>query len=246
MPDTDKGDGQTADAGQAEKTVPLAALEAEREKRQAFERQLAEMRGELNALKTIRQDKPPDKPKEYSKSELLAAVKAGSLSQADADAIYERQYADKIKREATAEIEAKFTQRMTDAEALNAIGQYRETVPELAAKGSDAWNKVKAIYDRMVGRGAPETYATELSALEAAYGEAGKLKQAKQGQRETIEEGSGGSGGDTGTGINKDGTPKGLSARERAHYSKLIDRGIYKGWADVESERKWQRKGRAA
>ena len=91
--------------------------------------------------------------------------------------------------------------------------------------------------------GFPDNKVTEVAALRAAFGDPAAIRAARDtgrnGPGETHQE-VGNSGERPGnSGLEADGKPKGLTAREDAHYANLIGRGVYKDWKAVTEERKF-------
>jgi len=119
------------------------------------------------------------------------------------------------------------------------LAQYKRLAPEILEEGSDTRTRIQEEYEYMTSLGEKPTLATELKAIRAVLGPIDRLEKAKSGKnkadshRETG--GEGGDGEDDGVKTPGGGKlVKTLTSREKEHYSKLIGKGQYKDWAEVE------------
>jgi hypothetical protein len=241
------GESSEDDSGETKDVVPksqfLAALSNAEQKR---ERELAALRAEFEAKLEKATAKPADQPKRYSRPELLAAVSAGTIPQDQADAEWERQ----IREDARAEARQIATETVSRAQRMESvstqISQYTEAVPELLDRGSDTYQKVAGEFRFLVAQGDdPKSLSTELKAIRAALGPVEKVRAARSGRasHEDHRETGGGGGGAGPRG--GQGNLK-LTERERAHYQRGIDNGLYKDWKAVETELKFKSGAKAA
>lgn len=209
------------------KSQMIAAINSATEK---MERALAAQRSEFEAKLADARPKAAEAPKVYTKAELTAAVEAGQINQAQADAQIEFQNdlrAAQIARDTVLQETQKST---VDSQ----LAEYKALVPGLLERG-EVYQKVKAEFDFLRSLGDPNTVATELKAIRAVHGPLDKLRAAKSGrtshesQRETG--GEGGAGPRGGKGELK------LTERQREHYAPRVGRGkLYPDWKAVEAE----------
>jgi len=182
----------------------------------------------------------PSEPPVYSRAQLEQAVEQAKITQAEADALWDAQQArqtEKLVKE-TVHNTIQQTQQLSAVETR--INEYAAIKPDVLKEGTPERERVKAQYDYLVSIGQPKTRSTELAALGMVFGSIEALKAAHSASRdeETHMEIGGGSPGSNGGG-SADGPKTKLSARERAHYQALIDRGIYTGWEQVDDEMKF-------
>lgn len=237
QPGADKqGKGAGGD-GQQTQFVPMERLQEEIDKRQNLETQLAELRGTVEGLKTAsaapKTEKKPDQP-QFSRAQLREAVDSGRITQSEADAIWddqqERRHSESLK---TVKNEVK--QEITEtAKVGGQIDRYKSLVPDLSNRTSESFKKVEAEFRYMTGElGMPNNEKTELAALRAVFGSVDVLQAkatAKDARPDTHREstGRGAAHGDD----EKDGAPRDMPGKLKAHYQRMIDRRIYKGWDD--------------
>lgn len=240
----DQGDGIEAGtdpgaASQGNKTVPLAALEAEREKRQALETKLANLEGRVEGLAARpAETKAPERPVEYSKADLARAVAAGTITQAESEHIWDTQRDNKVRADARAQAAADTMAVVAAQTIAGEIDKYKAALPDLKDRSSDAFKAVVAKFNRLVQLGSPSTTATELAALESVYGDPSKLRR-PQADLETHQDTGGGS--DEPETTRRAGPLKDFTPREKAHYGRLIDQGVVKDWDAARSELKFGR-----
>ena len=172
--------------------------------------------------------------------QLEGEIEAGRLSRGQAMAYWEKQL--------RSELETEFTAKTESVSKLTSLGsemaEYKSLVPNLTVHGTEERNKVEREYGYLVQRlGTPQTKEAQLSmeaaAARAAFGDLDTLKtkkslSAKPQPREAYLETS--SAQRKPTASTKD--PKaGLTAREVAHYERMMKNGRYPGgWADVQKE----------
>lgn len=167
-----------------------------------------------------------DKPKVYTRAELNALVADSKITDAEGQAIFDRQ-----QSEATQEVAAKtaadtVTELHQTNKIQNSIAKYTNFDPELLANGSDSRMRIEKEIQKLMGiyNQSKVTLSTELAALNAVYGDEDKLNaKLEEHERETHQDSATGGGSDLT--LNKDGWPKGLSTREKKYYQKHIDAG---------------------
>lgn len=180
---------------------------------------------------------PPAEPPTYTRAQLEAAVEGGKITKAEADAIWDTQSQRQTQRLVADTVKTVLTETQQQTTVDSRIAEYQALKPEVMKADSPERARVKQQYDYLVSIGQPATKSTELAALTMCYGSLDALKAAHAATRddETLMDVGGGTppvaGGD-----GNDGPKTKLSARERAHYQKLIDKGMYRSWADVDKE----------
>ena len=164
--------------------------------------------------------------KVWSGAELNDAVLTGQMTQATADAIADRQ------RDAhTVAVAQNAVQAHNAIQSVaDEITKFKALVPNIIVEGSPEHKRLAEEYRRQVGRGLPETIATELVALEIVFGKASALEAAKNPKRGAEHhQDVGGGSGDT----PKDKGPLAkLPAHRREHYQRMIAKNVYSGEND--------------
>lgn len=180
---------------------------------------------------------PPAEPPTYSRAQLEAAVEGGKITKAEADAIWDTQSQRQTQRLVADTVKTVLTETQQQTTVDSRIAEYQALKPEVMKADSPERARVKQQYDYLVSIGQPATKSTELAALTMCYGSLDALKAAHAATRddETLMDVGGGTP-PAGGGDGNDGPKTKLSARERAHYQKLIDKGMYRSWADVDKE----------
>ena len=210
----------------------LQGMLAEREKRHNLEREISELKGQMEGLRA-----KADAPKQYTRQELASLVDDGKLEQGQADQIMENQLRAKVTKEAKDAAVAAVTSNARIDRVNTEIARYKEAVPDVLNDGSAARQRVEQEFQYLVALGDDPNAATELKALRAVYGPVDNLQKGEPA-RETHQE-TGGEDPDAGDdGMRTDGMPKGLTAAQRAYYKPLIGR-LYKDWDEVQAELKY-------
>lgn len=193
----------------------------------------ARAEGEASALKTVVAAKPaesaPPADKTFTRAQLRASVAAGDITEDQMDDILEAQ----LEKKLTAKLEGKTVSTVAAADQARSIQAkidgYVDVHPDLVVDGSDLRKRVQVEFNELVAIGDdPKNVATQLKAIRAAVG---PLKQ--QGRRPKPEsfDDTGGAGGNDDR-DDSGGVWKGIPARNKAYYQKLISKGIYKGESD--------------
>lgn len=205
----------------AERMAENAARRAAQEANARWEAKFSELREQVAQPKQA-------ETREYSRDQLQAAVDNGTISQEQMDDVLERQREARTERRITQRVEA----QARESRLLGEIDRYKSLRPEVADKTSDLGSRVsaevRALEDRLgVAQDRAGALALEAAALRAVLGPAEQL-QAPRVQGHSHEEvDTGGGGDDEPSGEARDGYPKGLSEREKAHYQKMVSSGVY-------------------
>ena len=208
-----------------------AKLQEEREAK-------ARLEGELSVLKTAPKAETPKAEPRLTWAQLQTAIDNGQLTQTQALEYRE----ETLKKELDAKWEAKLRQERETHSRVTTVSselaQYRTVLPASVTPGTPERQKVEAAFVDLVQLGYdPQDPRTELLAARQAFGSIAVLKDKKaaaaspQG-RETMQD------------MPANGKPKAdakdplktISAAQRTHYQRMIDRGMYKGWAEVREE----------
>jgi hypothetical protein len=195
--------------------VPRHRLDQELTKRRDLEEELME-------LKTAATSTPTP-----TRAELIKKVEDGELSQADADAIWERELTSKI----VGQLSGALTQREIVQKHTAEIEKYRELVPEMADDSSPIHAGIVEEYSYLTTTlGMPENTATMIAAVRTKLGSLEKLRVKGTRRTETHQESGGGGdegGGKVDTRISK------LPKEKRDYYANMIRIGSYKDWDAV-------------
>ena len=154
--------------------------------------------------------------------QLKQEVEAGRMTQDMADDAWvaqeKKSWLAEARQESSQQREEDQRTRLID----EGIAAYTRACPEVQQQGSDERKKVTIEYNELVRMGQPPTVSTELLALRAVFGPADKLTELRSKRAAHSETSAGG-------GV--DGKPalrnlSGIAAHQKAHYDKLVDRGI--------------------
>ena len=220
---------------------------AEREKRQARDVKIAEMNGRLQGLSETGQPRKAEDEPKISRAQLRAKVEANEMTEAEAEQVWENQFERRLGQR----IDSTVKTAIGEARTVNNVGvqidAYSEVMPEVMTEGSSARQRVQEEYNFLTSTGAPDGLATQLQALRAAFGPIAALKKIKGERPDTshqdVGSGTGQEGGEGG-GMRGDGTPKGLTARQRTYYTPRVGPGkYYPDWGAVTAELKFQDEG---
>mgnify|MGYP000379803830 FL=1 len=220
---------------------------SEREKRQTRDIQLAEANGKLQGLSEAGQPRKTEDEPKITRAQLRVKVEANEMTEAEAEQIWEGQFERRLGQR----IDTTVKTAMGEAQAVNTVSAqidaYSEVMPEVMTEGSGERQRVQEEYNFLTSTGAPDGLPTQLQALRAAFGPINALKKIKGERPDTSHQdvGSGtGSGDEGGTGMRTDGTPKGLTARQRDYYTPRVGPGkYYPDWNAVVGELKFQDEG---
>lgn len=193
-------------------------------------------------------------PKEYSRAELKGFIEAGQISQNQADELWDAQQEAKFERKLKAEVEAlkaeaQHNTSLTDLKGI--IRSYVEVKPEMVEEGSEDRDNLRKEFNRLARvtgvpkAGSRQDYELQVIALENVYGSVENARKRKQSQSQALDENlmvdQPNQGGEAAT-IPESKALKALNGRQKQHYQRLINRGIYKDWKAVESELTWKDK----
>lgn len=204
------------------------------ELRQEFSHTMQARINENNA----RHEKQDAPQREFSRVELNQLIKDEKVTEEQANGIWDNQLERKIDQKVQDGVAAIETNRSIDA----TIDKYKAFDPDLIVPDSKSRLRIEAEVRYQMGLyGQTEaTLNTELAALRTIYGDADKLTATQEKDRESHQDTTGGS--DKDAVVNKDGWPKGLSARERIYYEGQVHSGRMTV-EDVVEEQKYANQG---
>lgn len=190
----------------------------------------------------------PQQEREYTWAELEEAIATNKITRADAlvyrEKLIEKRAAEKARQEA----EHFITQQTQIQRVVSDIDSYRKVIPDVDNTDSDDFKAVAVEYQDLVATyGKPKDQATELKyqrdALKRAFGPVDRLRKPVATPKPKVD-----SVQDTTTDARPTNTSKSkdvlttLTPSQKAHYEKMITRGVYEGWDDVREELNWTRK----
>jgi len=235
--------------GAADHTVPLAALEAERGKRQQLENDvndlkqtLANLGGQITGMqRTTQSQQTHTQPKKvYSTTELDDMVDAGTITRARADEVREAQMVERVAEQVGSRVTTQIKQDQLVSTVTGEFDSFIKAIPKIAVAGTPERQRVADEYARLVGLGQPESKATEVIAMEMAFGKLSRVQSAsgKQADRQTHQEtgGGGSSRSDSDDADPKGSPPSELSAGRKAYYADQIAKGVLSDWNAVRDE----------
>ena len=247
---SDKGDGgwkPPSDGSWLPKVAVDELVNRHKDRATAEAGENARLRAENEALKAAKV--AADAPRPVSRAELNQLVADGKITQDAADTHWENQVVKTAETKATAAAEQVVAGRERETVVKNQIDEYRALVPAAWEAGSKERTKAEREFNALIKMGFPDNKATEVAALRAAFGDPEVIRASRStgrnGPSETFDEVGGGERGESQT-QSADGKPKGLTAREDAHYTNLINRGVYTDWKAVTEERKFANKAKQA
>lgn len=193
---------------------------------------------------TDQTQQPPQEQREYTVAELDQAVAAGQITQQQRDHMFASQVRSASIKEATNAarqvVETETRTNQLDSE----LKQYADFAPDVLKDGSPTRQRVASEYKYLVSKGAPENLTTELAAVRAALGPIERMRQFAEARRRDPEAFREMTGGNLTPQQKREADAfSRLSAAQQKHYSKLIDRGVYRDRAAVLTELNWQRGG---
>lgn len=182
-------------------------------------------------------------PREYSVSELDAAVANNQITMQQRDQIFaqqiERKAAQAARAEATQIIETTTRENSLDSE----LQQYASVSRELTQEGSPLRQRVASEFEYLVQRGAPRDLSTELAAVRAVMGPIERARSYAQGRTRGADMSQDSYGG-------RPLSPRErrmedqfsrLSPQQKQFYEKHIQSGLYADKAAVLAELNYRR-----
>lgn len=241
--DEGEGDGQQRDRKYIPKErfdqVYARGKDAEVKLQQAREEK-ARLEGELEAMKRV--PATPPSPPRYTEAQLQQMIDDGKATVGQVLA-YQK---ETLTKELTQQVDARVSERLAASTKTSSLQQeitkYKQTVPEVTQEGTPERQAVEREYSYLVNLGYDANDPrTELMAVRAALGSVETIQERRKAKtipstgRETMQD------------TQASGNPKAgekdvlktMTAPQRQHYQKMLDRGVYKGWDEVRDELKF-------
>ena len=199
--------------------------------------------------KATTEEKQAEKPKTYTRRELDALRDQGTISAEQADAIYEKQIQDTAAARAEQIVRDEMNMSQLSARVTGELDRYRAAIPEILKNGSPERTRLQKAWDGLRANGSPSNRATEVAALQIAFGPIEAVEAARRpADHETHEDVSAGARAVDQHNSGVPAAPRGLPSNLAKHYQRLIDTTrIYPGgWNDpgLQAEIKPYVKGR--
>lgn len=224
------------------KTQFIAAINSANEK---HKREMQALRDEMDAkLATVTAKPAPADAKRYTREELNAMVESRQITQGQADAQMDFQTREDAKSDAKRVATETVTAAQQKERVETEIARYKAVAPEILDDAHDTRQRIMEEFQVLIGLGDDQkALSTQLKAIRAVLGPVEKLERARNGKpaHESHREYGGGES------QSKKKDPAGaltyddLSPREKAHYDKGIQAGLYKDKAAVNAELKFAR-----
>jgi len=231
------GKGKLKDDDVVPKKQFIAAINSANAKYDALEAKFNELQAKVTATPAT-----VERPKRYTRGELNALVEARTITQDQADAQMDFQMREdskaEAKRVATETVTAATQKDRIDTE----IARYKAVAPEILDEAHETRQRIREEFAALISLGDdPHKLSTQLKAIRAVLGPVEKLERARNGRSEVLSHReTGGSERSDQGGRKKKGdgalTYDDLSERERSHYDKGIQSGLYKDKAAVNAE----------
>lgn len=179
------------------------------------------MQARINENNARHEKKEPAPQREFSRAELNQLIRDEKITEEQGQGIYDNQLERKIDQKVQDGVATSENNRSIDA----TIDKYKAFDPDLVVPGSKSRLRIEGeVQIQMSMYGQKEaTLNTELAALRTIYGDADNLTSTQEKDRESHQDTT--SGSDKETVVNKDGWPKGLSAKERTYYDGQVGSG---------------------
>lgn len=224
-----------------EKNTYKSQLEVEREARIRAE-------AERDAARQNSQNlaQPQTRKVRYSLEQLQDAVDAAQISQKEMWRIWEQQNDERITEAATVKAREVFNESATVNRIQARRNAYGRLVPGWNTPGTEANRKAESAFLELLADGLPRTAATEVLALERAFGAIDTLERSNrsdditQQERPVSNEGGSSGGVRPSNGVKGD-VLKYLSVAERASYDMLV-RQNRMTWDEVREQVEWSLK----
>lgn len=223
-----EADGVTPKA--AEKPVITPELLDAEKRAAAAEGKADGLKEALKAIPKVEKPKASEPAKEYTRAELRAQVNDGKITEDQMDDILERQLEAKLSKKVAETVETRVSASQTADIVGGKIAAYVEVYPAINETNSALRAKIETEFQDLVKNGAdPDKLSTELAAIKIVCGPLKTGAGRKPGPESHQDIGGVGEGDGK---PETDGPFKGISARHKAHYEKMIARGVYSGPKD--------------
>lgn len=182
----------------------------------------------------------------YTLEQLQDAVDAAQISQKEMWRIWEQQNDERITEAATIKAREVFNEAATVNRIQGKRNAYGRLVPGWNTPGTEANRKAESAFLDLLADGLPRTAATEVLALERAFGSIDTLARSTRSEDITQQERPVSNEGGSSNGVKPSNGVKGdvlkyLSAAERASYDLLVNQKRMT-WEEVREQVEWSLK----
>lgn len=181
-------------------------------------------------------------PPRYSAAQLQAMIDDGKATVGQVLAYQEETLRLEMDRKLEEKVKATLATTTKTSTLQQEMDRYKATVPEVTQEGTPERQQVVKEFNYLVGLGYDaHDPRTELMAVRAALGSVETIQERRKSKsiptgRETMQDIQASGGG------KPSGEPdvlKKMTAAQRQHYQRMIDRNVYKGWDEVRDELKF-------
>lgn len=210
------------------------AKKAEDETRHLREEMQREREERIRLEERIRAKEEQSQQKEMSWDELEKGIEEGRWSRSQAQEYKEKMTEQRLAKRLSQERE----KQGQDSRYLAELDQYKAIVPDVMTYGSENRQKYERELQYMVrSLGMPDNYATQVAAARAAFGDVSTAKTRFEAEKKVIKKEP----------FEETHMPPAdrkqskdfastLTPEQRKHYEKMLDKGMYKDWKEVEAE----------
>lgn len=182
----------------------------------------------------------------YSLVDLQNAVDAGQIDQRKMWEIWEQQNDERIAEAATAKAREVFSESTVVNRIQSKRNAYNRLVPGWNTPGTEANRKAEVAFFDLLADGLPRTAATEVLALERAFGSLDTLERTNRSEDITQQERPVSNEGGSSGGVKPSNGVKGdvlkyLSPAEKSSYDLLVRQGRMT-WEQVREQVEWSMK----
>lgn len=244
----DQGTGQAEGEQRERKYIPkerfdqVYARAKDAETKIQLEREhRARLEGELDAMKRVPTPPAAPTPPRYSASQLQAMIDEGKATVGQVLAYQEETLRLEMDRKLDEKVKATLATTAKTSTLQQEMDRYKATIPEVTQEGTPERQQVVKEFNYFVNLGYDaHDPRTELMAVRAALGSVETIQERRKSKsiptgRETMQDIQASGGG-------KPSEPdvlKKMTAAQRQHYQRMIDRNVYTGWDEVREELKF-------
>lgn len=243
-----EGDGQAESQQRERKYIPkerfdqVYARAKDAETKIQLEReQRARLEGELEAMKRAPAQPTAPTPPRYSAAQLQQMIDEGKATVGQVLAYQEEALRKELETKLDEKVQATLSAKAKTSTLQHEMDRYKQVVPEVTQEGTPERQKVVQEFSYLVEMGYDaKDPRTELMAVRAALGSVETIQAKRNAKaiptgRETMQDIQSNSGKPVG----EPDVLKKMTAAQRQHYQRMIDRNVYKGWEEVREELKF-------
>lgn len=244
----DQGSGQGDEQSRERKYIPkerfdqvYARTKDAEVKLQAEREQRARLEGELEALRRTPPPQAAPPPPRYSAAQLQQMIDEGKATVGQVLAYQEETLRKELATTLDEKVQATLTATAKTSSLNQEMERYKAVVPEVIQEGTPERQKVTQEFSYLVSLGYDaRDPRTELMAVRAALGSVETIQAKRAAKtiptgRETMQDIQANGGAKA----SEPDVLKKMTAAQRQHYQRMIDRNVYKGWDEVRDELKF-------